>query len=101
MTTDRFIPPTTRVPPTPYRRPTPLNADTLRLDGNEGNHPSQRLLQDLGQRDPAILRNYPDTTELGRAIASRYGVEPARVVVTAGVDREPGSTNQVRVVRVP
>jgi len=86
MTADSRSYPTTRVPATPYRRPTPRSTDTLRLDGNEGDRPQQGLLEELGGLEPSMLREYPDLSELQDLIAARHGVDPACVVVTAGAD---------------
>ena len=78
--------PTTRVPTTPYRRATPQRQSTLRLDGNEGDTPPSLLLRRLASLDTSALREYSDTAGLEREIAIRFGVDPERVVVTAGAD---------------
>lgn len=67
----------------PYRvaaRPGPI---TLDLRHNEGPPPDPDLLAGLG---PDVLQHYPDTSGLEAAIAARFGVAPACVVVTAGAD---------------
>jgi len=58
----------------------------LRLNSNEGPRPPQALLAELGVLDPELLRRYPDTTAVETALATRIGVSPNRVVVTAGAD---------------
>ncbi len=78
--------PQTRVPKTPYRRPTPTRRNMLRLDGNEGDRPPGLLLRALGAQDARLLREYPDLSELERVIAALHGLEPDHVVVTAGAD---------------
>ena len=78
--------PTTRVPKDPYRRATPPARSTLRLDGNEGDYPPSLLLRQLASLETAALRDYPDASDLEREIAIRFGVEPERVVITAGAD---------------
>ena len=85
MTKSRSYP-TTRVPTDPYRRVTPPDRNTLRLDGNEGDRPTADLLEALASKDVSLLRDYPDLTALQSRIAARHGVDPARVVVTAGAD---------------
>ncbi len=94
--------PVSRIDPaTAYRRP-PSTPGTLRLDSNEGVLPSRALLGDLANADPELLRRYPDVLALEAALATRLGVAPERVVVTAGADEaidracraflEPGRT---------
>ncbi len=78
--------PTTRVPATPYTRPQPVAADSLRLDGNEGSVPEPELLAELALQPVQLLRDYPDLGALQQRIAERHGVEPDRVVVTDGAD---------------
>lgn len=82
----KATPPSTWVPPTPYAGPSPTRPGTLKLDGNEGSVPDPELLASLAGEDPAILRAYPDARELEGEIAASLGVEPGRVVVTAGAD---------------
>ena len=78
--------PATRVPDTPYRRPAPVAADSLRLDGNEGSLPDKELLRELAGQPVELLREYPDLVDLERRIAQRHGVSPDRVLVTDGAD---------------
>jgi histidinol-phosphate aminotransferase len=94
--------PVSRIDPaTAYRRP-PSIPGALRLDSNEGVLPSRGLLGDLANADPELLRRYPDVLALEAALATRLGVAPERLVVTAGADEaidracraflEPGRT---------
>lgn len=64
-----------------YHRAVPANID-LFLDANEG--PSLDLTPP--PPSPDLLRHYPDSAPLERAIASHYNIDPARVIVTAGGD---------------
>ena len=92
--TDRGSPPTDRGSPLPstwiprdlYRGPTQPEPGVLKLDGNEGNPPPRKLLEDLAVADLSRLRDYPDARPLESEIAERLGVDPARVIVTAGAD---------------
>lgn len=69
------------------RRQPPPGATQLRLDGNEGRSPALDLMVDaLRAAGPEVLRRYPDATALEAALAQRGGVDPARVLVTAGAD---------------
>lgn len=70
----------------PYRRTLQGAAIDLRLDGNEGIAPPADLLEALRAEGPGILACYPDATRLEAAWAERFGVEPARVLATAGAD---------------
>jgi len=94
--------PVSRIDPaTAYRR-RPSIPGMLRLDSNEGVLPSRALLGDLANADPELLRRYPDVLALEAALATRLGVAPERLVVTAGADEaidracraflEPGRT---------
>lgn len=69
----------------PYRVPSRPGPIVLDLRHNEGPAPDPDLLGALSDAD-AVLRHYPDATALEAAIAARHGVDPARVVVTAGAD---------------
>jgi histidinol-phosphate aminotransferase len=105
MTASTSVPvtgPVSRIDPaTAYRRP-PSVPGVLRLDTNEGVLPSRALLGDLANADPELLRRYPDVLALEAALATRIGVGPERLVVTAGADEaidracraflEPGRT---------
>lgn len=94
--------PVSRIDPaTAYRRPATASG-LLRLDSNEGVLPSQELLGDLANADPELLRRYPDVSALEAALATRVGVAPERLLLTAGADEgidracraflEPGRT---------
>ena len=78
--------PSTWVPSTPYSGPSSARPGTLKLDGNEGSFPDPELVAALAEADPTILREYPDARELEAEIAGSLGVDPERVVVTAGAD---------------
>ena len=65
------------------RHPAPVE---LALDGNEAPATLLDPLDLVGALDVATLNRYPDPTRLARAIAARHGLDPARVLVTAGVD---------------
>src|SRR6267143_1169719 len=58
----------------------------LRLNSNEGPPPPPALLAELAALGPDLLRRYPDATAVEAALAARLGVDPERVVVTAGAD---------------
>ncbi|MBX3323982.1 MAG: histidinol-phosphate aminotransferase family protein [Phycisphaeraceae bacterium] len=64
-----------------YSRAVPANID-LFLDANEG--PALNLTPP--PPSPDLLRRYPDSAPLERAIAAHYNIDPARVIVTAGGD---------------
>ena len=65
------------------RHPAPVD---LYLDGNEGSRPPLDLLGELAGNGSDLLRRYPDASALEARIAAHYGVEPERVLVTAGGD---------------
>ena len=67
----------------PPRHPAPVD---LHLDGNEGAAPPEALLAALQGLGSDLLRRYPDARPLERELAARFGVDPARVIVTAGGD---------------
>ncbi len=70
----------------PYRpRPRRPGVD-LRLDGNEGPGTPRGLLEALARVDPDAVRCYPDAAPLEEMLAARLGVEPGRVLLTAGAD---------------
>lgn len=68
-------------PYSPPRHPAPV---WLKLDANEWSPPPPHALV----RKPAIqsLNRYPSARELEQEIASRHGIGPERVLVTAGAD---------------
>ena len=85
--TDRGSPlPSTWIPPDLYKGPVQPEPGVLKLDGNEGNPPPRKLLEDLAAADLSKVRDYPDARPLESEIAERLGVDPGRVVVTAGAD---------------
>src|SRR5437879_8324968 len=101
-TTTTLNGPVSRIDPaTAYRRPASVPG-LLRLDSNEGVLPCPALLGDLANADPELLRRYPDVSALETALATRVGVAPERLLVTAGADEgidracraflEPGRT---------
>jgi histidinol-phosphate aminotransferase len=67
--------------PRAYAVPAPGAPIDLWLAGNEGRAPV-----DLPSCDAAYLARYPSATELEAALATRFGVSPERVLVTAGAD---------------
>jgi len=78
--------PVSRIDPaTAYRRPASVPG-LLRLDSNEGVLPSPALLGEFANADPELLRRYPDVSALETALATRVGVPPERLLVTAGAD---------------
>ncbi len=85
--TDRGSPlPSTWIPRDLYKGPAQPEPGVLKLDGNEGNPPPRKLLEDLAEADLSRVRDYPDARPLESDIAERLGVDPGRVVVTAGAD---------------
>jgi histidinol-phosphate aminotransferase len=58
----------------------------LPLDGNEGLRPPAALLAACGGIEPDTIRRYPSTAALAATLAERFGVDPSRVIVTAGGD---------------
>lgn len=58
----------------------------LHLDANEGAAPDPSIVTDLRDEIAASMRAYPSPQDLAPEFARRHGVEPERVVVTAGAD---------------
>jgi len=58
----------------------------LSLHANEGRAPDAAILERLRSLDAETLRRYAKPTALEALLADRFGVEPGRVVVTAGAD---------------
>lgn len=58
----------------------------LALNGNEGVAPPRALLAGLADADPELLRRYPSAAPLEAALAARFGLDAAQVLVTAGGD---------------
>jgi len=69
-----------------YAAPEQRPGITLRLDANEGPAVRDSVAAALATIDAESLRRYPDATALGTRLADRWGVDPARVVVTNGGD---------------
>ena len=72
-----------RAPYTVPSHPAPID---LRLDANEGPPPPLEVIEALAYLDNEVLRRYPRAQELEAVLASKHGVEPQRVVATAGAD---------------
>ena len=85
--TDRGSPlPSTWIPRDLYKGPAQPEPGVLKLDGNEGNPPPRTLLEDLATADLSKVQSYPDARPLEAEIAEYLGVDPERVIVTAGAD---------------
>ena len=69
-----------------YSPPKPLCPIDLRLDGNEGAAPPPALVTELQAELAARLKPYPSPQSLAPSIAKLRGVDPSRVLVTAGAD---------------
>ena len=67
-----------------YRVPGRVGPIDLDLRGNEGARRDPALWRALGTAD--LLRRYPDVSQVRATLAKRLGVEPCRVLVTAGGD---------------
>ncbi len=70
----------------PYAAEPRRAAVDLYLDANEGPRPDLDLAAALRSVDADALRRYPSTADLEGLIADRWGVDPDRVLVTAGGD---------------
>ena len=70
----------------PYRTERRLPPIELYLDGNEGAGTDITAEQWAGYLDPETLRRYPSAGHLERLLADRHGLDPNRVLVTAGGD---------------
>jgi histidinol-phosphate aminotransferase len=69
-----------------YHPARPAAPVDLRLDGNEGVGPTPEFLERFGTIPVELVRRYPDARPLEALLASRFGVSPASVMVTAGAD---------------
>ncbi|MCK6439193.1 MAG: histidinol-phosphate aminotransferase family protein [Planctomycetes bacterium] len=69
-----------------YAPPKPGVPIDLRLDGNEGKAPPAEVLARLASADPETLKRYTRPVTLEAKLASRFGLDPAQVMVTAGAD---------------
>ena len=76
--------PTSRV--RAYAPPRSAYEVDLRLDANEGRQPPPELLASAAARAARRVPRYPTTAPLENVLAARLGIDPARVVVTAGGD---------------
>ncbi|MCL4221819.1 MAG: aminotransferase class I/II-fold pyridoxal phosphate-dependent enzyme [Phycisphaerales bacterium] len=70
----------------PYAPPTGRGTARLLLDANEGAAPGEAVRETLARVDLEQVRRYPEAGVLEALLAERVGVEPERVVVTAGGD---------------
>ncbi|MBK7403304.1 MAG: histidinol-phosphate aminotransferase family protein [Phycisphaerales bacterium] len=72
---------------TPYAPPgAAAPTARLRLDANEGRRPDEAILGRLRSLDAETIRRYAKPAALEDRIATRYAIDPARVIVTAGAD---------------
>jgi len=69
-----------------YRRAETAPGIDLRLDGNEGPPRPEVLRLARAACELDAIRLYPDASELESRLADRMGVDPRRVLVTAGAD---------------
>ena len=69
-----------------YRRPESRAQVDLFLDANEGLAPGPDVLSALALFGASQVRRYPDTAQLERTIAARFGTSADRILVTAGAD---------------
>lgn len=60
--------------------------ELLRLDRNERLFPAPELASLLARVPATTLARYPDASRLERQLADLWGIEPDRVLVTAGAD---------------
>lgn len=58
----------------------------LKLDANEGAPVSAAVLDAFERTPPEVIRSYPKSSTLEGLVAERFGVEPDRVIITAGGD---------------
>jgi len=82
LKTRRPTPTTDAIASAAYAVPGALAPCDLKLDSNEGRAP----LVDVDALSPLLLARYPKTLELEATLAERHGLEPERVIVTAGAD---------------
>jgi histidinol-phosphate aminotransferase len=78
--------PLPRVRVAPYRPEPAPPVSLIRLDRNEGAPADPALLAALAATDPRLLREYPTGDDLAAALADRFAVDPAGVLVTNGAD---------------
>ena len=70
----------------PYRTSVAESGSVLKLDTNEGPHPSKSLINELVSEGVDLIRSYPDLRELESLLAGMLEIDPSRVIVTAGAD---------------
>ena len=70
----------------PYRTPPGERPVTMRLHASEGPPPPTALLEAMFARARGVVNHYPDSQALGALLAERHGLEPDRLLVTAGAD---------------
>lgn len=70
----------------PYAPPVGRGSASLLLDANEGAGASEAVREIMARVDLERIRRYPDAGVLESMLAVRIGVDPERVVVTAGGD---------------
>ena len=70
----------------PYRTPPSDYPVTMRLHASEGPAPPPVLLEAMFARARGVVNHYPDSGPLEALLAGRLGLEPDRVLVTAGAD---------------
>lgn len=70
----------------PYAVPAHPAPIDLRLDANEGPPPRLEVVEALAGLNPEVLQRYPKARALEAVLARKHGVEPHRVVATAGAD---------------
>jgi len=58
----------------------------LKLDANEGAPVSAAVLNAFETTPPEVIRSYPKAANLEVLVAGRFGVDPDRVIITAGGD---------------
>ena len=70
----------------PYRTSPSEHPVTMRLHASEGPPPPRALLEAMFARARGVVNHYPDSQALGALLAERHGLEPDRLLVTAGAD---------------
>lgn len=58
----------------------------LKLDANEGQAPSEDVLQRILEVGPDVMRRYPDASALQDLLSKAYGVATEQVIISAGAD---------------
>ena len=70
----------------PYRAPRSDRPVSMRLHASEGPPPPPALLEAMLAQARGVVNHYPDAGPLEALLAQRAGLDPARVLVTAGAD---------------